>query len=63
MSTELKYTNNTINDVIVKSLMVAVLQNKPKIFLYHLLANNVETTFPNKLRFYEFFTIIMVSYI
>ncbi|GAA3778012.1 hypothetical protein GCM10022271_07820 [Corallibacter vietnamensis] len=42
--------------VIRKSLTVAVLQNKPKIFLYHLLANNIETTFPNKLNFYRFFT-------
>lgn len=42
--------------VIRKSLTVAVLQNKPRIFLYHLLANNIETTFPNKLNFYRFFT-------
>ncbi|TDU40347.1 hypothetical protein BXY82_2394 [Gelidibacter sediminis] len=39
-----------------KSLIIAVLQNKPKIFLYHLLVNNIETTFPNKLNFYRFFT-------
>lgn len=36
-------------------MVVAVLNKKPRIFLYHLLANNIETTFPNKLRFYEFF--------
>ena len=46
-------------NIAIKSLTVAVLQNKPKIFLYHLLANNVETTFQNKLRFYEFFTRIL----
>ncbi|MAB47597.1 MAG: hypothetical protein CMC05_03100 [Flavobacteriaceae bacterium] len=46
---------NNIN-IVIKSLTVAVLQNKPKIFLYHLLANNIETTFPNKLNFYKFFT-------
>lgn len=41
--------------IIIKSLTVAVLQNKPHIFFYYLLTNNIETTFPNKLRFYEFF--------
>lgn len=43
-------------NIVLKSLTVAVLQNKPRIFLYYLLANNVETTFPNKLNFYMFFT-------
>lgn len=41
--------------IVIKSLKVAVELNKPKIFLYHLLANNIETTFPNKLNFYKFF--------
>jgi len=53
MSEELAY--NIINGVIIKSLTVALFQNKPRIFLYHLLANDVATTFPNKLNFYNFF--------
>lgn len=42
--------------IVIKSLKVAVELNKPRIFLYHLLVNNIETTFPNKLNFYRFFT-------
>ena len=56
MREEIKYNNSTINGVIKKSLVIAVLQNKPSIFYYHLLANKIETTFPNKLNFYKFFT-------
>lgn len=51
---ELKTMNNS--GIVIKSLIVAVLQNKPRIFLYHLLANEVVTTFPSKLNFYKFFT-------
>lgn len=48
--------NISSSSIIAKSLIIAVIQNKPRIFLYHLLVNNIETTFPNKLNFYRFFT-------
>lgn len=41
--------------VITKSLVLAVILNKPYIFKYYLLSNKIETTFPNKLSFYKFF--------
>lgn len=46
--------------VIKKSLVVAVLQNKPEVFLNYLLSNNVKTSFPNKLGFYNFFKKVLV---
>lgn len=52
----MRLNKSNTSGITIKSLTVAVLQNKPKIFLYHLLANNIETTFPNKLNFYKFFT-------
>ena len=52
----MKDSNINTFGIIKKSLIIAVLHNKPRIFLYRLLANNVETTFPNKLKFYRFFT-------
>lgn len=42
-------------NIIIKSVVIAVLQNKPKFFFHYLLATNVETTYPNKLSFYNFF--------
>lgn len=53
--------NRSSNNIIIKSLIVAILNNKPQIFLYYLLSINVEITFPNKLRFYEFFTKMLKS--
>ncbi|WP_179315236.1 hypothetical protein [Winogradskyella undariae] len=41
--------------VIKKSLEIAVLQNKPQVFLDYLLSNTIKTSFPNKLSFYNFF--------
>ena len=47
---------NTITiGVLSKCLRFAILQNKPHIFLPYLLSKHVDTTFSNKLRFYDFF--------
>lgn len=46
---------NTITiGVLSKCLRFAILQNKPHIFLPYLLSKHVDTTFSNKLRFYDF---------
>lgn len=47
--------------VIKKSLEVAVLQNKPQVFLPYLLLKNVFVKFPNKLAFYSFFNTMLKS--
>jgi hypothetical protein len=41
--------------IIKRSLILAILLNKPEIFKYYLLSHNIETTFPDTLRFYKFF--------
>lgn len=51
----MKLKENKPNAIIIKSLIVAVLLNKPEIFKYYLLSNSIETTYPNKLSFYNFF--------
>lgn len=45
--------------IVIKSLKVAVELNKHRIFLYHLLTSNIESTFPNKLNIYKFFKRIL----
>ena len=40
---------------IKENLILACLNQNPKIFLPYLLSNNVKTTMPNKIRFYSFF--------
>lgn len=52
---------NSSFGVVKKSVEIAVIQNKPRIFLYYLLAKNVSTTFPNKLSFYAFFKAMVDS--
>jgi hypothetical protein len=43
-------------NIIKKSIIVAVLQNKPKFFFHHLMSNKVISDYPNKIKLYISFT-------
>lgn len=58
----MKMGKNSNTDIILKSLIIAVLQRKPEVFWYHMCNSRaVETDFPNKYKFYMFFKDMLSS--